>query len=79
MKKPLVALFIILGILLVGIGIYYFSTPAGSLPPFFPGHSAGSSTIHYKHGIAAIVLAIGCGVAAWFASGKKRDASGSTE
>ena len=79
MKKPLVALFIIVGILLLGVGIYYFLTPAGSLPSFFPGHSAGSSTIHFKHGIAAIVLAIGCGVGAWFASGKKRDANESVE
>jgi hypothetical protein len=29
---------------------------AGSLPSFFPGHIAGSTSHRTKHGIAAVVL-----------------------
>jgi hypothetical protein len=32
--------------------------PADSLPGFFPGHDAGSSAIHVKHGIASGVAAL---------------------
>ena len=34
-----------------------------------PGHEAGSSHHHIKHGIAAFVLGIGCFVFAWFQTG----------
>ena len=75
MKKALVAILIILGIVFVGLAIYYWTTPAGSLPHSFPGYQAGSPHKHMKHGLAAIILALGCGVLAWFMSGKQADSS----
>jgi hypothetical protein len=62
---------IIAGIVLIVIAIVYFAEPAKSLPSFFPGHDAHSSTTHVKHGIAALLLGLGCFVLAWFATGPR--------
>ena len=69
--RLIVALAVLLGIVLIVIGIVYFAEPAKSLPSFFPGHAAGSTHHHSKHGIAAVVLGLGCFVLAWFRSGPK--------
>jgi len=61
----------IAGVLLIVIAIVYFAEPAKSLPAFFPGHEAGSSHHHVKHGIAALLLGIGAFVLAWFQSGPR--------
>jgi hypothetical protein len=71
MKKPLVMLFAVLGLAFLGLSLYYLVTPAESLPHFFPGYQAGSTHTHLKHSFAALILAVGCGIVAWFAMGKK--------
>jgi hypothetical protein len=64
---------VILGVVLIVIAIIYWTNTASSLPSFFPGHKAGSSTHHTKHGIAAFLLGIACFIFAWFQTGPKRD------
>ena len=68
-RKWLVWLAVVLGIVLMVIAVIYWIEPAGSLPSFFPGHEAGSSHHHVKHGIAAFLLGIACLVFAWFNTG----------
>ena len=75
MKKLLVALFVIVGLAFVGLAVYYWVTPDGSLPHFFPGYTAGGTTRHLKHGLGALIVGLGCGVLAWFLSGNKATAS----
>jgi hypothetical protein len=66
-KRPaLIVPAVILGIVLVVVGVVYFVDSASSLPSFFPGHEAGSSHHHVKHGLAALILGIGCFIFAWF-------------
>ncbi len=60
---------VLAGILLLALAVLYVADPASSLPSFIPGHEAGSSHHHVKHGIAAAVLAAGCLVVAWFQTG----------
>lgn len=60
---------IILGIIFLAIAVMYFAEPAKSLPSFVPGHQSGSSHHHVKHGIAALVLAAGSFIFAWFQTG----------
>ena len=60
-----------LGVVFIIIGIVYFVEPAKSLPGFFPGHESGSDHHHTKHGIAAVLVGIGCFVFAWFQSGPR--------
>jgi hypothetical protein len=59
------------GVLLIAIALVYFAEPAKSLPGFFPGHEAGSTHHHVKHGIAALLLGLGAFVLAWFQSGPR--------
>jgi hypothetical protein len=70
MNKLLLFIAVIVGIVLLIIGGMYFVEPAKSLPAFFPGHDH-TMTKHYKHGIGAIILGLGCFAFAWFQSGKK--------
>ena len=63
---------IAVGVLLIAISIVYFAEPAKSLPGMFPGHAAGSTHHHVKHGIAALLLGIGALVLAWFQTGPKK-------
>jgi hypothetical protein len=73
--RILIPLAILAGVALVVVAIVYWAEPAKSLPSFFPGHSAGSTTHHVKHGIAAIVVGLGCFAFAWFQSGPKQTPS----
>lgn len=69
-KRPqLIVPVVLVGLLFLAIAVVYFVEPAGSLPSFFPGHAAGSSHHHAKHGIAALIVALACFVFAWFQSG----------
>ena len=79
-RRLLMVLFIVLGVVLVAVAVYYWVTPAGSLPSFVPGHIAGSAHIHVKHGIAALFAGIVCFLGAWMLSGKKAESpSGSPQ
>jgi hypothetical protein len=75
-SRALIPLAVVAGVILLIVAIVYWVEPASSLPSFFPGHQAGDSEHHVKHGIAALVLALACFVFAWFKSGprEKREA-----
>jgi len=72
MKKALTGLFIILAILFLALAVYYWTTKAGSLPHFLPGYQANSVHKHLKHGLAALIIAVGFGILAWFSSANKK-------
>ncbi len=48
----------VLGIVLLIVAAVYFVMPADQLPGFFPGHEAGVTKIHAKHGIVAGVAGL---------------------
>lgn len=73
--RLLVALAVIVGVALIVIAIVYWAEPAKSLPSFFPGHQAGSSHHHVKHGIASFFVGLAALVFAWFKTGPKRTAA----
>jgi hypothetical protein len=74
-RSPVVVgLAALLGIALIVIAVVYWAEPAGSLPSFFPGHTAGSSHHHVKHGIASFLVGLAVLVFAWFQTGKKTTA-----
>lgn len=77
--RKLVIPAVVLGVVLVIVAIVYFVEPAHSLPSFFPGHEPASGAEanhhHAKHGIAALVVALGCFAFAWFQSGPKTASS----
>jgi hypothetical protein len=75
-NRLLIPAAVVVGIVLVIVGIIYFAEPAKSLPfPNALGHESGSTHHHIKHGIAAVLLGIGCFVFAWFQSGPRSSAA----
>lgn len=67
--RPLTAVCLVLAVVFVVIGIVYFTSTASALPSFLPGHQAGSSHHHTKHGVAMIGLAFLAVIGAWFTTG----------
>ncbi len=63
---------VVIGLVLIAIGIVYWVEPAHSLPSFFPGHDAHSTTHHLKHGIAAFLVGLACLAFAWFQTGGEK-------
>ena len=55
----------ILAIICVIVAVVYIVMPAGQLPTFMPGYEAGSTHIHGKHAIVAIVAALILAVIGW--------------
>jgi hypothetical protein len=48
----------LLGVVLLIVAAVYFRVPADKLPSFFPGHEAGVTHMHTKHGIVAGVAGL---------------------
>lgn len=67
----------VVGVAFVGLAVYYWMTPSGSLPAWLPGFEAGSAHIHLKHGIASLLLGLASFAYAWFGTGKKKPPAGS--
>ena len=72
MNKSLMGIAVLLGIIFVIASFVYFTTPANTLPNFFPGYETRVLTHHYKHGIGTLLLGVACFIFAWFQSGKKK-------
>ena len=69
-NRSLIIPAVLAGIVFLAIAIVYWVDTAHALPSFFPGHeSAPTSHHHVKHGIAALVVALGCFIFAWFQTG----------
>ena len=71
-SRPVIIAAVVLGILLIALAFVYWAEPAKSLPSFLPGHQAGSSHHHVKHGIASFLVGLACLAFAWFNSGPKK-------
>jgi hypothetical protein len=60
----------VVALLFVALAVLYFTTAAQDLPAFLPGHQAGLTRHHTKHGIAMLGLAVLAVVAGWMLSGR---------
>jgi hypothetical protein len=56
----------LLGVVLLIVAAVYFLMPADQLPSFFPGHEAGVTRMHTKHGVVAAVAGVVLLVAGWW-------------
>lgn len=72
--RPLTILLIVLAILFVAGGIYYFVTPAHDLASFVPGHETHGTNHHVKHGLFLIGLAVLALIGAWFTTAPEQPA-----
>jgi hypothetical protein len=71
-RRALTIIAVIAGVAFIALAIVYWVETAGSLPSWIPGHEAGSSHHHVKHGIASFLLGVALLVYAWFQTGKPR-------
>lgn len=71
-NRPLGIAAVVAGVLLLIVAVVYWVDTADALPAFFPGHEAGSTHHHVKHGIAAAVVALGLFAFAWFRTAPAR-------
>ena len=55
-RKLVIALLVVIGLILIAVGIVYFTVKAGSLPSFIPGHIAHSSAHRSKRGLIAVIV-----------------------
>jgi hypothetical protein len=63
--NPMKLVLTLLGVVLLIVAAVYVLVPADQLPGFFPGHEAGVSRVHMKHGVVSGVLGlvlIGAGI-----------------
>ena len=56
----------LLGVVLLVVAAVYFLIPADQLPSFLPGHEAGVTRVHAKHGIVAGIAGVVLLVAGWW-------------
>ena len=56
----------LLGVVMLVVAAVYFLVPADQLPGFFPGHEAGVTRVHAKHGIVAAVAGVVLMAAGWW-------------
>jgi uncharacterized membrane protein len=56
----------LLGVVLLVVAGVYFLLPADQLPSFFPGHEAGVTRMHTKHGMVAGVAGLVLLAAGWW-------------
>jgi hypothetical protein len=74
MKKTFTVIAILLGLGCLVATYMYWTIPANMLPSFFPGYDPSLAAVHFKHGLAALIVALAFFVYAWFNSGKKKSA-----
>jgi len=74
--RPLTVALLAAGVVCVALAIVYFVTTASNLPSFFPGHQAGLTRHHTKHGLALIGVAVVLWIAAWFTTAPGKPATG---
>ena len=48
----------VLGVVLLVVAAVYFLVPTDQLPGFLPGHEAGVTKVHVKHGVASGVVGL---------------------
>ena len=57
---------IVLGVILLVVAGIYLMMPADQLPSFLPGHEAGVTRVHTKHGVVAAVAGLVLIAAGWW-------------
>ena len=74
-SRLLTILLAVLALASLVLAVVYFSTAANDLPSYIPGHEAGVTRHHTKHGIGAVLLALVLAVGAYFSLGAKDSSS----
>jgi len=72
MHKAINIIAVLLGAICLFLAIIYWIMPASALPAYLPGYDPALNAIHFKHGLAALILGLALFVFVWFRTGKKK-------
>ncbi len=72
MTRPLPLIAGLLGVVFLALAVLYWLTPAGELPSFLPGFKVGAESVHVRHALGSLVIAIVLIAFAWFQGASKR-------
>lgn len=78
MRSIIAIVLLVVGVLALVAGIVYLTTPAHSLPSFFPGHLAHVNAKRTTRGMAGVIFGgvlVVAGLAVMFVSGGTRGAN----
>lgn len=70
-STPVTIGLVLLGAIFIVVAVIYFTSTADGLPGFFPGHKAGATQHHTKHGLAALIVGLLSWIGAWMSRGPK--------
>jgi len=71
MIKPVPLIAGLLGVVSLALAAVYWLVSAGRLPTFMPGFEAGVNTVHVRHALGSLIVALVLFAVAWF-SGRPR-------
>jgi hypothetical protein len=72
--RRLIILLMLVALVALLVGLFYFATPADKIPSWLPGRVAASTAHHVRRATAAIVVAVVCALAAWAVARRPRSA-----
>ena len=72
MYKTINVIAILLGVVCIFLALIYWMMPASALPAYLPGYNPALNTVHFKHGLGALILGLALFVFVWFRTGKKK-------
>jgi uncharacterized membrane protein YvlD (DUF360 family) len=73
--RGLVLVLLVVGLVALAAGVFYFATPANKIPTWLPGRVTGKSYHHVRRATAALVVAVLCAVGAWLLARPRGTAS----
>lgn len=72
--RGLITLLLLIALVALVVGVFYFATPADKIPSWLPGRVTTSTAHHVRRATAAIVVAVLFAIAAWLAARRPRSA-----
>ncbi len=70
--RVLIIVLMLVALVALVVGLFYFATPADKIPSWLPGRVATSTSHHVRRATAAVVVAMACALAAWVVARRPR-------
>jgi hypothetical protein len=72
--RGLIILLMLVALVALLVGLFYFAIPADKIPSWLPGRVATATAHHLRRATAAVVVAVLCALAAWLVARRPRSA-----
>jgi hypothetical protein len=72
--RTLIVVLMVVALVALLVGLFYFAIPADKIPSWLPGRVATSTAHHVRRATALVVFGGLCVIAAWIVAGRARAA-----